>query len=156
MPNRNRADATQIELRRALVSEYRLAGLSLRDIAQKLMDDHDIYNFNTGKPFSAPTIMKDDEANKELYRQRALVAVEELRAQQLAEIQWLRRRAKQLDDLSEARLLVALEMQLMGTTKPAAGPADANVHDVRITLALPEKGTGGWEVVEQAQIEAET
>lgn len=75
-------------------------------------------NGKTGEPVDKSTISRDWKKIKAEWRKEAVEDVNEHFARQLAEIREAKRIAQAAKDRSEIRLLIQLEMKLLGTPKP--------------------------------------
>lgn len=75
-------------------------------------------NVKTGERVDKATISRDWNEIQEQWRKEAVEDVNEHFARQLAEIREAKRIAQAAKDRSEIRLLIQLEMKLLGTPKP--------------------------------------
>lgn len=111
------AQETVIAQRRELVAHARLRGASERAIAAAL-EELGFLNPITYEPWSPATIHSDIKALEAQWQENAKLAIEEHKANQMAELKEVRRQAWHNNDLSSVLSALRLEMALMGSESP--------------------------------------
>jgi len=106
-----------IEARRLeLVASFRLRKLTQREIQEKVAEV--LMNPATDEPYSLGTINADIKKLEKEWRRSAAAKVEEHKAQQLAEIQEVKRQAWSDKDLNTILRAIGLEVDITGTKAP--------------------------------------
>lgn len=109
-------------LRREKVASLRLRGLTLREITLSLAQQNPpVVNPQTGKPYSAVTILNDLEALKDEWRANAAQDTDVHQARELAEIVEIKRAAWSQKDPELALKALDREMKILGTMKQPGG-----------------------------------
>jgi len=103
--------------RRQLVARLRLRGLSQRDIVEALPKQ--TLNGDTGKPWAAGTIHYDVKAIEEAWRESAQIDIAQHKANVLAELEEVKRRAWASTDMGTVLKAIAQQRALMGLDAPA-------------------------------------
>lgn len=111
------AQETVIAQRRELVARARLRGASTREIAFAL-EELEFVNPVTQEPWSPATIHLDIKALESEWQENAKRAIEEHKANQLAELKEVRRQAWHNNDIASVLSAIRLEMALMGSEPP--------------------------------------
>lgn len=104
--------------RRREVAYWRLRGLALAEIADKIAEREDLRNPRTGKPYSSVTIHNDLEALRREWHQESLRDIAADKSEQLAEIREARRKAWDLGNLTMIAKFLQMEIDLLGTDAP--------------------------------------
>lgn len=140
--------SARVDNRRRYVIRFALSGLSMRQIAKKLAEI-DIVNPRNGEPYSHVTVYRDLLAVREQWQEEAKADMSVHAARQLGELRAARDWAWQKGDIEEVRKNIKTEMELLGTKAPdKVQHGGIVIEDVRVRLELPEKGSGGWELVD--------
>jgi hypothetical protein len=128
-PNLSAQEAV-IAHRRELVARARLRGATIREIVVALTAIGFV-NPVTEEPWSKSIVHQDIQALEGEWRQSAQQAIEEHKAQQLAELQEVRRQAWHDNDMASVLRAISLEMDLLGTPTPAKKEAgdEAEIAD---------------------------
>jgi hypothetical protein len=108
---------TIIERRRDAVAHYMTRGLTCGEIADKLADDG-ILNPETNAAYSVDTIELDSRALHEQWLENSKRSIEELRAQQLAELSQVKRAGWQDRNLKAVMSAITQESKLTDTLAP--------------------------------------
>jgi len=110
-------------VRRRMVARLWMRGMTRREIQSALsrpIDEGGLRNPKTGNPYSLGTIQGDVVATEQEWQEETNRELTELRAREVAELREARRQAWTDGNLTEIRLNVGLEADLLGTKKPAA------------------------------------
>lgn len=118
-----------IERRRQAVSRQALRGLSTREIEslfERMLlanpveaERYGVVNPKTGKAWSHSTIARDINVVEQQWREATIQERTEHLARQVAELREARRYAWQKEDVTEVRLNIVAEAELLGTKAPA-------------------------------------
>jgi len=138
------ANAHRVEIRRSLVSELRIKGLTLYEIKEALWSHSPpIYNLKTGKPFSAETIRKDLKVLKGRWRTRADETTDDHQARQLEEINQIKRDAWARQNGNLALRALELETKLLGTLAPTKIELSGNITIEYVAKVMKEMEDAG-------------
>lgn len=116
-PKTYRGQRTIIERRRDAVAQYMARGLSYGEIADKIADDG-ILNPETNAAYSVDTIELDAKYLHEQWVENSKRSIEELRAQQLAELAQVKRAGWQDRNLKAVMAAITQESKLTDTLAP--------------------------------------
>lgn len=107
-----------IEARRLeLVASFRLRKFTQREIQEKVAEV--LKNPATDEPYSLGTINADIKKLEREWRKAAAAATEQHKAQQLAELQEVKRQAWATNDLTVVLRAIGAEIDITGTKAPA-------------------------------------
>ena len=104
--------------RRREVAYWRLRGLTLSEIADKIAKNKNLLNPRTGKPYSSVTIHNDIVALNEEWRAESLRDIAAYKSEQLAGIREARRKAWKDGSLTMIAKFLQMEIDLLGTDAP--------------------------------------
>jgi hypothetical protein len=110
---RQRVENDRVQARRELVGRLRVRGMTTREIAQMVFEAG--FANDKGFAFNHTTIVNDLKVLRKRWQANADVSMEEHRAQQLEEIQQLKRLAWTNQDGALALRAIETEMKLTGT-----------------------------------------
>jgi len=113
----NNSQQAIIDNRRRQVAILRLRGLTQREIVSTLAGQG-IINIKTKKPWSLGIINRDLSALEAEWRAEAGRAMDEHKAQQLAELNEVRRSAWSNKDLTTVLKVIKQESDILGTNAP--------------------------------------
>lgn len=113
----NNANERLIEQRREIVARLHLRKLSYREIEAALAAQG-LVNPDNGKPYTYGTIKNDIDYLRTQWRENAAQDFAQRRADQLAEIEELRRLGWKKEDTKIILRAIELEAKLLGTTAP--------------------------------------
>jgi hypothetical protein len=116
----NKSTEDNMVMRRELVAQFRLRGMTLSEISKQLAKK-DIINPTTKKPYSDVTILNDLEALKQEWRANAEADISEHQARQVAEVAEIKRAAWAAKDPELALKALDREMKILGTMKQTGG-----------------------------------
>lgn len=119
-----------------LVASLRLRKLTQREIQEELAKT--LSNPATGEPYSLGTINGDIKKLEKEWRKAAAVATEQHKAQQLAEIQEIKRQAWHDKDIIAVLRSLDLEATITGTKAPAKND---NSGEIVINVVYGNKRT---------------
>ena len=147
--NAEPGDAERIARRRRMVAELRLNGMTQVEIPAALYKAGEFHVTGVGpdgKPEGAPwdqsTISKDLAVVRKGWMTDAAADLTEHRARQLAEIFWLRRKAKTRENLNVVANTIELEMRLLGTAQPLKIEVTIEVLEIFYAVVKQLEGIG--------------
>ncbi len=114
---RGSASEHAAEARRELVGLYRCQGMSERRITERLAADG-IVNAATGEPYSLTTVAKDVSVMVRRWRQASGEAMENHVAEQLAQLNEVKRQGFESGNLQAVLGALKLEARLLGLEAP--------------------------------------
>lgn len=115
-PNLSAQEAV-IAHRRELVARARLRGATIREIVVALTATGFV-NPVTDEPWSKTIVHQDIQALEAEWRENAKQAIEDHKANQMAELREVRRQAWHNNDMANVLNSIRLEMALMGSESP--------------------------------------
>lgn len=143
MPLTNGARNDIAEMRRELVEQLRIRGLTVREIAAALAQPSNgrppLINPDTGNPYTYVTIKNDLDAIRKEWQKRRAVAVDEHTDRQFAEIMEVKRAGWATGNPKLVLEGVDREMKLLGTSKPLEINFNFNLDVVVLLAAAIER-----------------
>lgn len=131
------------EMRRELVEQLRIRGLTIREITAALATPSGgrppLVNPETGKPFSHMTIKNDLDIIRKGWQERRAAATDEHVDRQFAEISEVKRAAWATGNTKLVLEAVDREMKLLGTSKPLEINFNFNLDIVVLLAAAIER-----------------
>lgn len=116
----NKSAQDSMVMRREMVAQFRLRGMTLREISEQLAKKG-IVNPSSKERYSDVTIMNDLEALKQEWRTNAEADISEHQARQVAEVAEIKRAAWKAQDPELALKALDREMKILGTMKQSGG-----------------------------------
>jgi len=142
-PHNGSGNKEHILRRREIVSRLRVRGLTVREIALKLVDeDRELVDPRTGKPYGRMTVLRDLKALAAEWHEAAAASIAEHKARVLAEIAELKRQGWAKSDFDLVRHSLARECAVLGLDAPAkiAGHDGGPLVPTRVEVTFVEPG----------------
>lgn len=143
MPLTNKAVNDIAEMRRELVEQLRVRGLTIREIAAALATPRDgrppLLNPETGKPFTHVTIKNDLDIIRKGWQERRAAAMDEHADRELAEISEVKRAGWATGNPKLVLEGIDREFKLLGTAKPLEINFNFNIDVVVLLAAAIER-----------------
>ncbi len=131
------------EMRRELVEQLRIRGLTIREIADALATPREgrppLLNPETGKPFSHMTIKNDLDVIRKGWQERRAAAMDEHADRELAEISEVKRAGWATGNPKLVLEGIDREFKLLGTAKPQEINFNFNLDIVVLLAAAIER-----------------
>ena len=102
--------------RRELVARYRIRGLTMREIVERLAEEYP--NPQTGEPFVLSTVKDDCHALDREWRERTAASMDEHKARVYQELQAVKRAGWNAEDLGVVLRALKQEAVLLGLAAP--------------------------------------